>query len=175
MRHVQRITTALVLVLLAVFSGVGCGEKPQHAQLSEEQVKAQLLEYNRSKVTREDSLIERYLRMHRLDFQTSKTGMRYQLAPNDSFIPLQTEDRVAVSYRMYLMDSTLCYDNFGSEPLRFVVNGSDVASGFHELVQLTGRGGAARSIWPARLGYGVAGDLDCIPLEAVLLVDIEVQ
>ncbi len=164
----------LFAALGAFFLG-GCGDGNQHRQLSEEQVKEQLMQYNKSRVTQEDSLIDRYVRRHQLDFFTSKTGMRYSLAPNASFVPLKTEDLVSVRYRMYLMDSTLCYDNFAGEPLRFVVNGSDVASGFHELVQLTGRGGAARSIWPARLGYGVAGDLDCVPLEAVLLVDIEVE
>lgn len=166
----------ILLALLGVFFLLGgCGERNQHRQLSEEQVKEQLLQYNRSRVTQEDSLIDRYVRKHNVNFITSKTGMRYELEPNDSFVPLTTEDFVSVRYRMFLMDSTLCYDNFKGEPLRFVVNGSDVASGFHELVQLTGRGGAARSIWPARLGYGVAGDLDCVPLEAVLLVDVEVE
>lgn len=167
-------TLLLAVFCVFIFLG-GCGDGNQHRQLSEEQVKEQLLQYNRSRVTQEDSLIDRYVRKHKLNFVTSNTGLRYELEPNDSFVPLKTEDLVAVRYRMHLMDSTLCYDNFGGEPLRFVVNGSDVASGFHELVQLTGRGGAARSIWPARLGYGVAGDLDCVPLEAVLLVDIEVE
>jgi len=166
----------ILITLLNIFFLLGgCGDGNQHRQLSEEQVKEQLLQYNKSRVTQEDSLIDRYVRKHRLNFITSKTGMRYALEPNDRFVPLKTEDLVSVHYRMHLMDSTLCYDNFDGEPLRFVVNGSDVASGFHELVQLTGRGGAARSIWPARLGYGVAGDLDCVPLEAVLLVDVEVE
>lgn len=166
-----------VMVYLCVamlFSNAGCGEAVRHRPLNEAQVKEQLMQYNRSRVAEEDSLIERFMRYHKLDFERSPTGLRYEITAAGAEA-LDDGDHVAVVHRIHLLDSTLCYENQSTAALQFVVNGSDVASGFHELVQLTGRGGAARSIWPARLGYGVAGDLSCIPLEAILLVDIEVR
>jgi len=62
-----------------------------------------------------------------------------------------------------------------SGPLQMLVEGSEAPPGFHEVVQKMRRGDSARCIWPSRLGYGMTGDLHKIPLNAVLLVDLEVK
>ena len=162
------------LILFGLFV-LGCGESAQHRPLNEAQVREQLMQYNRSRVAEEDTLIERFMRRHELDFLRSPTGMRYSIDHQVVGPQLVTGDFVAINFRIYLLDSTLCYDNIGASRVSMVVNGSDMAAGFHELVPIVGRGGVARSIWPARLGYGVAGDLNRIPPEAILLVDLEVQ
>ena len=62
-----------------------------------------------------------------------------------------------------------------SGPLQMLVEGSDAPPGFHEVVQYMQSGDSAHCIWPARLGYGMTGDLHKIPLNAILLVDLSVR
>ena len=45
---------------------------------------------------------------------------------------------------------------------QFVVNRSEEIDALHEAVQLLRPGGKARLVIPSYLGYGVAGDGDCI-------------
>ncbi len=166
-------TAVMLFILVAVLS---CNDQQHQSRpISEAELKERLLDYNKAKVNEEDDLIDAFLQEHQLDFQKTDTGLRYRLDNDQSGTPLKPGDQVAVKYTIHLLDSTLCYDNFDRDPMWFTVNGSDVASGFHELALLTGRGAKARSIWPARLGYGLAGDLDRIPQDAILLVDLEVK
>lgn len=161
-----------VYCLLATLLAVSCGEQDQHRPINEAEMREHLLDYNRSKVHEEDSLIERFMRRHQLDWVKSNTGMRYFVSDEGLGLYPKPEDQVAVRYTMHLLDSTFCYSNVNEAPYVFIVNGSDVAPGFHEMVQLLKSGGKAQAIWPARLGFGLAGDFDKIPQDAILLVDL---
>jgi FKBP-type peptidyl-prolyl cis-trans isomerase len=160
---------------VGIFFAIGCSESVPHQSVDEAKLKEQLLRYNKARVNEEDRVIDRFIAYHGLNFTTSETGLRYEILSDQRGSPLRQGDYVSMHYTIHLLDSTLCYDNRDEAPLGFTVNGSDVASGFHELAMLIGRGASARSIWPARLGYGVAGDLSCIPLEAVLLVQVSIE
>lgn len=159
---------------LLVVIAFGCAEPATQRPISEAELREQLLDYNKSKVVEEDSLIERFMRHHRLDFERTNTGMRYEII-QEGGATLAPGDVVEARYTIHLLDSTLCYDNTEGELLRFTIHGSDVAPGFHEMALVIGRNAKARAIWPARLGYGLSGDLDKIPLDAILLVDLSLQ
>ncbi len=164
-----------LLVILVMGLVVGCAEPATQRPISEAELREQLLDYNKAKVVEEDSLIERFMRYHRLDFERTNTGMRYEILRESEEPKLAPGDPVAARYTIHLLDSTLCYDNSDGELLHFTIHGSDVAPGFHEMALLIGRNAQARAIWPARLGYGLSGDLDKIPLDAILLVDLSLQ
>lgn len=164
-----------VYCLLATLFAVSCGEQDQHRPINEAEMREHLLDYNRSKVHEEDSLIERFMRKHQLDWVKSNTGMRYFVSDEGLGLHPKPEDQVVVRYTMHLLDSTLCYSNVNEAPYIFIVNGSDVAPGFHEMVQILKPGGMAQAIWPARLGFGLAGDFDKIPQDAILLVDLTLE
>lgn len=164
-----------LVAFTCVVALLGCAEPTTQRPISEAELREQLLDYNKAKVLEEDSLIERFIRHHRLDFERTDTGMRYEIISEDSGEQLVPGDIVEARYTIHLLDSTLCYDNTEGELLRFTIHGSDVAPGFHEMALVIGRHAQARAIWPARLGYGLSGDLDKIPLDAILLVDLSLQ
>lgn len=164
-----------VISLLCLAVLLSCAEPATQRPISEAELREQLLDYNKAKVVEEDSLIERFMRHHRLDFERTNTGMRYEIRSEEAGETLVPGDVVDARYTIHLLDSTLCYDNTDGEVLRFTIHGSDVAPGFHEMALVIGRNASARAIWPARLGYGLSGDLDKIPLDAILLVDLSLQ
>lgn len=165
----------LVLVLFVILC-LGCSschdEKTAYQQQDPEDLREQLIAYNRQKMENEDSLIVSYVEQHQLNFDRSPTGMRFTIFSGGGTVKPQTFDEVAVRYRIHLLDSTPVYSSDESGLYRFELGRSDAASGFHELVAQMNYGDSARSIWPARLGYGLSGDNDRIPLDAILLVDV---
>lgn len=168
----RRVEVLLVVGLAILFA---CGEQDQHRPINEAEMREHLLDYNRVKVQAEDSLIEQFIRDNQLNWSKSNTGMRYNVDDEGIGMYPKPEDEVIVRYAIHLLDSTFCYSNVDAEPYAFIVNGSDVAPGFHEMVQLLKPGGKARAIWPARLGFGLSGDFDKIPQDAILLVDLRLE
>jgi FKBP-type peptidyl-prolyl cis-trans isomerase FklB len=167
-----------LVALFSLFAALGmasCGEQDPHRPINEAEMREHLLDYNRTKVHEEDSLIERFMRKHELQWTKSSTGMRFSIVEEGLGLFPKAEDQVQVRYTMHLLDSTFCYSNVNEAPYVFIVNGSDVAPGFHEMVQLLKPGGKAQAVWPARLGFGLAGDFEKIPQDAVLLVDLELE
>lgn len=147
-------------------------EKTAYREVSDEELREQLMDYNKRKVQNEDSLISAFVEDNNLSFDLSETGMRYKVLDTGGDRPVEKGDAVALTYRIHLLDSTPVYSSDENGPFRFSMEQSDAAPGFHELVKRMNYGDSAVSIWPARLGYGIAGDQDRIPLDAILLVDL---
>lgn len=167
------LSSAFILLLIM---GASCGERTGHQkQYTEAEIRDQLIDYNKGKMNEEDAFITSYVQLHELDMQKSETGMRYTIFHVGEGDSIKVGEQVEVNYDIRLDDSTLCYSSDRSGALRLLVEGSEAPPGFHEIVQKMKRGDRARCIWPARLGYGMTGDLHKIPLNAVLLVDLEVQ
>lgn len=149
-----------------------CADHTPNAVIDERALNEQLMDYNRNRVSNEDALIDSFVNALDEEYRTSPTGMRYAILNEGEGLPFAEGDAVQVAYTIHLMDSTLCYDMRNGEHLQFIVNGSDVAPGFHQLAGLLKPGGHARAVWPSRLGYGLAGDMNRIPQDAVLLVEL---
>lgn len=149
-----------------------CADHTPNAVIDERGLNEQLMDYNRNRVSNEDALIDSFVSSLNESYETSPTGMRYSILNEGEGLPFAEGDPVEVQYTIHLMDSTLCYDKREGEGLQFIVNGSDVAPGFHQLAGLLKPGGHVRAVWPSRLGYGLAGDMNRIPQDAVLLVEL---
>ncbi len=161
------------LFLVAVL--VAChDEKTAYREVSDAELREQLMDYNKRKVENEDSLISAFVREYGLDFDISPTGMRYRILNTGGARKVEKGDDVALTYAIHLLDSTPVYASKDNGAFRFTIEQSDAAPGFHELVKRMNYGDSAVTIWPARLGYGIAGDQDRIPLDAILLVDIRI-
>lgn len=164
-----------LVCLLGLLFAVSCQQNKKKEVVSEPvDIQAQLLEYNKRKIQEEDALIASHAEASPIGFTVSDTGMRYKVFSGGNNNSIKVEDIVGVQYTMRLLDSTLCYENWDAEPLVFKVAKTDVAAGFHELVQKMCPNDSAVAIWPARLGFGVAGDSKKIPQDAILLVDLKV-
>lgn len=166
----------MYIVVVFVVLGASCNEQTKHQKpMSDAELRDQLIEFNKDKMNTEDAFISSYVEKYNLAMKRSDTGMRYKLFEVGEGDSISVGDAVEIKYRIRLEDSTLCYSSSVSGPLQMLVEGSDAPPGFHEVVQYMQSGDSAHCIWPARLGYGMTGDLHKIPLNAILLVDLSVK
>lgn len=166
-------TLILIPAFIALFAQACEEEYQRNAPLSEAELREQLFEYNKSKVEEEDQLINDFVKEHPFSFELSETGMRYHVFPVGGGQKIEKGTEVQITFTLRLFDSTLCYTRDKEQPFTFFLDESATASGFHELVRYMSKGDSAVAVWPARLGYGMTGDQDKIPQDAILLVDLK--
>ena len=165
----------LILLSLLALQASGChDEKRQQVHVSQAEIQEDLIAYNRKKVERENSTIEHYNDSLNLGMQKSPTGLRYVIDHTGEGDSISFGSKIEVDYSIYLLDSTLCYSSDLTGTRMFSVEESDEMPGMHELVQRMRVGDKARGILPSRLGYGFTGDIERIPQDAVLLIDVHV-
>lgn len=164
----------ILFTILALQAAACHDDKKQQTQVSEAQLQEDLIAYNRKKVGRENALINHYHDSLQLGMTKSPTGLRYRVEHTGEGDSITFGTKIEVNYSIYLLDSTLCYssDLTGSRMIR--VEESDEMPGMHELVQYMRIGDRAQGILPSRLGYGFTGDIEKIPQDAVLLIDVNV-
>jgi FKBP-type peptidyl-prolyl cis-trans isomerase len=166
-------TRIFILIALLSFIGCnGCGEKKTitEADIAREQQK--LIKENKKAHTEEMKAISRYIEERKWPMQQTNTGLHYWIYANGNGQMPVAEDRVAISYTIYLLDGTECYVTTDENPKSFVVERDNVETGLHEAIQLMHAGDRARFILPSHLAFGFTGDSGKIPPNASVLYDI---
>jgi FKBP-type peptidyl-prolyl cis-trans isomerase len=103
----------------------------------------------------------------------SDSGLRYWIYEQADTLRAQTGGHVKINYTVHLMDGTLCYSSDEEGALSFTIGHANVAPGLHEAVCLMGKTEKAKFVFPSHLGWGVTGDSEKIPSDAVLIYDVE--
>lgn len=162
----------LVVISVAVFSAAASGcdrdQRPRSKPMTEED----LIEFNKKRAGRESEVLDAFAERHGMDALTTKTGIRYEIyARSGKPDSARTGNAVGVTYKAYLLDSTLV-ESTGAEPRFFRVGHDDVISGLHEAVTLPALGDSLRMIIPSHLAYGLTGKSPEVPPNAPLLYDL---
>ncbi len=133
----------------------------------------ELIELNRQKVGLETDLIDAFVEKSGWAMIKTPTGLRYDIygaSPGE----VGRKGMVAtITFKAYLLDSTVVESTDISAPRQFRIGESDVVSGLHEVMTLLSKGDSARVIIPSYLAYGLTGD-EKIPSNAALLYDLQV-
>ena len=133
------------------------------------------VDFNKEVHKREELAIEIYLAHHKdLKMKSTGSGLRYQLAENrvGNGDKARIGDQVSVNIEITLLDGRLCYKT-DSIPDKFILGMSNEESGLHEALQLMKANEKARLIVPSYLAHGLLGDLEQIPPQSILLIDVE--
>lgn len=106
------------------------------------------------------------------------TGVFYQvykpLIKNQSE-HIEPGDLVSLTFNLSLLDGTECYSSKNMGIKQFVVEKSEAESGLHEAVQLLHPGDSALIVIPPHRAFGLAGDGNRIPPQAILVYRIRVD
>lgn len=143
--------------------------------MNDAQLREALIERNRSVLAGQRERISSFIKQNNLTMQRTGTGMHYRFltGPLPGTDVLE-EDYVSVSFSSRLLDGTPLYETSSQDPLEFVVGKDDqVLLGFHELVQLMHPGDSIQALMPSHLAYGVSGDQNRVPTEAVVEVHLK--
>lgn len=109
-------------------------------------------------------------------FETTKSGLRYQIIQKGTGKKAEKGDMVSVHYKGQLADGTVFDSSYKrKQPLDFQVGVGQVIQGWDEGICLLNVGDKARLVIPSDLGYGPTGAGGVIPPNATLVFDVELM
>lgn len=158
-------------VLFLFFS---CSEEPEKAPRVD-WTKENSTRLNKEITEQEKIDIELYKdRIPNSQFQETGSGLNYWIKKQGYGALAQQNQFVQVSYKISLLDGTLCYQTEKDEFQEFKVDKSEVETGIQEAIKYLNMGAKALLIIPSHLAHGLTGDSDKIPPLTVIVVELEV-
>lgn len=168
----MKFTSLAAVIILLGFCSLKCGNDTQE-EVDENKLKEKLVEVNKVIVKTEGQQIEEFVSRHGWDMDSTGTGLRYMIDEQGKGKKTEMNDDVVAACKIFLLDATLCYEYTKEKPLEFVIGHKDVPRGIEEASLLMRKGGKARLVVPAHLGYGLLGDRDKIPGNSSLYIELE--
>jgi gliding motility-associated peptidyl-prolyl isomerase len=166
----------LIPILLSAVLSDSCGnsqQKQQQTNVQSKEFQDKLIEANKMYVKKESDEIDMYARNKGWQMTTSGTGLRYMIDRKGAGETARPEQLVTVSYRISLLDGTLCYSSEEEGPKEFKVAHDNVETGLHEAIQYMRKGDEAVLILPSHLAHGLMGDSGKIPPKASVVYEIK--
>ncbi len=168
-------TLRFIFLLIFTISFVGCrnrGDKTPKTPISEAKRKLEIV--NKALVDKDRERIKAYIERHKLDgMEENKSGLFFLVWGESTGPKIKEGDIVYVSYKITLMDGTLCYQFTEDNPKEFLVGKGGVEAGLEMAVLMMQQGQKGKFILPPHLGHGLLGDNDKIPPMAILVFDVE--
>jgi len=167
----------VVAIFLLIFILFSCGEKEPMPIEKKTWSKEKSVDFNQEINEREVIQIALFLDHHtEYKMTQTETGLRYMIY-KDSIGKIKPAigQQVSLSLKISLLDGTQCYTSEEFEDEVFVVDKSDKESGLNEAVKLLSVGDKAKLILPSHLAHGLLGDLDKIPPQSILLIDVQLN
>lgn len=122
----------------------------------------------------ENMQIEMYMDQHeKLHFEATGSGLRIAYLKKGEGEQAKTGLTAEVSFRIELLDGTLCYESELDKNDYVKIDKEDIESGVQEGLKLMHVGDKCKMIIPSHLAHGLLGDMDKIPPLSVIVVNIE--
>jgi len=151
-------------------------QKKEMGNIDPEAVKKQFMEANKLIVQKENDEMDYYERSHQMSCTKTNSGIRYFVyEPSAKGDSIRTQDKVVLSYKLSLLDGTLCYSSDKDGKRTIIVGQDDIESGVHKALLYLKRGDKAILLLPSHLAHGLMGDMKKIPPQMPIVYDIEVE
>jgi peptidyl-prolyl cis-trans isomerase A (cyclophilin A) len=109
-------------------------------------------------------------------FETTESGLRFQIIQKGDGVKAEKGNQVAVHYKGMFADGTEFDNSYKrGNPIEFPVGMGNVIAGWDEGIQLLKVGDKARFVIPSNLAYGTSGAGGVIPPNATLVFDVELM
>ena len=109
-------------------------------------------------------------------FESTNSGLRYQIIQKGNGKKAEKGKMVSVHYKGQLADGTVFDSSYKrNQPIDFQVGVGQVIPGWDEGICLLNVGDKARLVIPSDLGYGPSGAGGVIPPNATLVFDVELM
>lgn len=168
----NRLNLIYVLIIAACIGCNGCHEKQDTQVIDYDKIQKDLIEDNKQKHNDETKEIKKFIAKNKWPMQETKTGLNYWIYENGTGKQAKIDDIVTISFKVSLLDGTLCYQAEDNNPRQFKIGMDNVESGLHEVLQLMKEGDRCKAILPSHLAFGLTGDSDKIPSSASVVYDI---
>lgn len=168
----HRYSVALIIIYIFAF---GCKDEKKRMTRGEvSEAKKTFVKINKVLIDQDRTLIDGYIKRHKLDgIKESGTGLFYLIWGDSKGDLVKTGNLVEYNYKITLLDGTLCYQSDINKPKKFKVGEGGVESGLEQAVLLMRPGQKGKFILPPHLAYGLLGDEKMIPSRSIIVYDIE--
>lgn len=160
-----------IFTVLLILIALSCQNKPDSNSSSKAPSEADLIEMNRSLITRDRGEITEFISKNNIPFTETATGLWYNVITEGTGEKVDMGDNVTFDYECTLINGERCYS--GSQTIR--VGYADAGSGVTEGLRMMTKGSEYLFIIPPYLAYGHTGDGDMIPGRAILLYRIRIK
>jgi len=161
----------LIFTIAILLLTVGCQTKPDSNSSSKAPAEEDLIEMNRSLITRDRGEITEFIGKSDIRFTETGTGLWYNIITAGTGEKVTTGDDVTFDFECTLINGEPCYS--GSQTIR--VGYADAGSGVTEGLLMMKKGSDYLFIIPPYLAYGHTGDGNMIPGRAILLYRIRIK
>ena len=163
----------MLFLLLSCFSCNTHHANSEDTVTVQQNINEQLIRVNKSQTYSEQSQIQDFVQRYRYDMDSTASGLRYLIYKKTKGAQPSKTSIVEINYEVKLLDGTVCYNSDTTGNLTFQLGKTDLPVGLQQGVELMHIGEKAIFITPSKLGYGLTGDGDMIPPNAVLVYNVE--
>lgn len=165
----------ILTLIVVVFCFSGCKDEPRKMLRKDvPEAKKTFAKINKTLIDQDRKLIEGYIKRHQLEsMKETGTGLFYLVWGESKGELIKTGNVVEYSFKVTLLDGTLCYQTDSNSPKKFSVGHGGVESGLEQAVLLMRQGQKGKFILPPHLAYGLQGDWNKIPSRSIIVYDIE--
>lgn len=129
---------------------------------------------NKYLVNEDRDAILNYMERNKLEgMHESKTGLFYLIYGKANGPQVKKGDIVEYSFKVSLLDGTVCYHSTPDSLGTFLVGRGGVESGLEEGILYMKQGQKAKFIMPPHLAHGLIGDAKRIPARSIIVYDLE--
>ena len=163
--------TIICLIVLAFIYSCGSNQIEQNKQV-ENKSGEMLINVNKYMVKKDVELIKTYIKRRSWNLTESESGLWYGIYKHANGKMPKLGSKVTVSYKLELLDGSLCYSSDSLGLKTFIIGKGTVENGFDEGILLMHVGDAAHLILPPHLAFGLVGDQKCIPPRSIIVYDV---
>ena len=128
---------------------------------------------NRYLTTLDAERIQSYAKRRGWDMNVTKSGLWYQIYEHGSGVQAKEGQVAVLSYKISLLDGTICYTSDSLGAKEFAIGHGGVESGLEEGILLLKVGDKARFIMPPYKAHGLLGDMKKIPARSIIVYEID--
>lgn len=164
-----------IIVLAIGLITVACHHQSGDEQTSgNSNAQESLVRINKYLVKQDADKIKGFITRHGWKMSETQSGLWYEIVENGNGQKCEKGQKVTISYKISLLDGTVCYSSAASGNKTFNIGKGGVEPGLEQGILLLKAGDSARFIMPPHLAYGLMGDENKIPPRATIVYEIKV-
>lgn len=173
-------TAITIFILILIMGACSCNRnstKPEPMSMDsiKKTYNEPMMEWNHAKIRDQDLMIQRYAERRNWDMTRSDSGLFYSIYENGTGMKADSGHMAVFHYDLHLLDGQFCYSSDSTGPRQIKLGRADIESGLEEAILAMRIGDKAHVIIPPHLAYGMPGDGNKIPADAILVYDLELR
>ncbi len=162
----------ILLFTLLIFLLISCRNR-QENQVVRSPDPETLIQINQYLVKEDAERIRAFGERQNWNLTQTDDGLWYQVIDKGESKRPQSGDTVSYNYSISFLDGRKVYSSDSMGLKTFIVDQSQVESGWHTISTLINEGDSVRMVLPPHLAFGLAGDGDKVPPRTILIYQLK--